>query len=313
MISEKNFEEICKIKLPLILKLSKGKKKYIYGVGTGGNIISKILDEQSIEYIGYIDRNAKKIKEFNNHKVYELSNVEKKDAYIIVSLRGYNSEVVEDIKRHDILESEIYVLAAGEGFNKEDVIYRGCVVGRYTYGYEELMEFYPIANKIGRYCSINSTAKIWNNHSLDCVTTHPFLDHAIYMSWEEYLGRKEFLNKYGKHLENSSYENSPIRDNEPVEIGNDVWIGANAIILPGVHIADGAVIAAGAVVTKDVEPYCIVGGCPAKVIKKRFSDELIRSLLRIKWWNWSEDKIKENIELFYNPYEFVKGQEIFCE
>lgn len=313
MISDEKFEEICLKKLPYILKRAEGKDIYIYGAGIGGGIISKILAERNIEYNGYIDKEAAIINQYNNHKVYALSEIEKNNAYIIVSLRDYNSDAVEEIKRYGILESEIYVLAAGENFNKNDIVYKGCVVGRYTYGYQGLMEFYPIAEKIGRYCSINSTAKIWNNHSLDCVTTHPFLDHAIYMSWDEYLERKKCLNKFGKHLENSTYENSKIRDNKPVEIGNDVWIGANAIILPGVHIADGAVVAAGAVVTKDVEPYCIVGGCPARVIRKRFSDELIDSFLKIKWWNWTEEKIKENMELFYDPYEFVEVQENVCE
>ncbi len=80
-------------------------------------------------------------------------------------------------------------------------------------------------------------------------------------------------------------------------IGSDVWIGTEAMIMPGVKIGDGAVIAARAVVTKDVKPYTIVGGNPAKLIKKRFSDEQIEVLLEIKWWDWDVEKIKKNIEL----------------
>lgn len=79
-------------------------------------------------------------------------------------------------------------------------------------------------------------------------------------------------------------------------IGNDVWIGYEAVILAGVSIGDGAIIGARAVVTKDVPPYTIVGGVPAKPIKKRFSDETISSLLSIQWWNWSKEKISENIK-----------------
>jgi chloramphenicol O-acetyltransferase type B len=79
-------------------------------------------------------------------------------------------------------------------------------------------------------------------------------------------------------------------------IGNDVWIGTEALILPGRHIGDGAVIAARAVVTKDVGPYEIWGGNPARLIKKRFSDEEIEILLQIKWWNWDSEKIKANID-----------------
>lgn len=82
---------------------------------------------------------------------------------------------------------------------------------------------------------------------------------------------------------------------EKVKIGNDVWIGAGANIINGVVVGDGCVIGAGTIVTKDVPPYSVVVGSPGKVIKKRFDDELISMLLEIKWWNWSEEKIKENI------------------
>ena len=114
------------------------------------------------------------------------------------------------------------------------------------------------------------------------------------------------MEKYGTHGNNCENDKSQIRDNRSVEIGNDVWIGANVIILPGVKIGDGAVLAAGAVVTKDVEPYAIVGGVPAKVSRYRFDQEMIEAFLRIKWWEWSVEKIEENIELFYQPEEFYK-------
>jgi virginiamycin A acetyltransferase len=81
-------------------------------------------------------------------------------------------------------------------------------------------------------------------------------------------------------------------------IGNDVWIGNGVIILPGVKIGDGAVVGAGSVVTKDVPSYAIVGGNPAKVIKYRFNQEQIKKLLEIKWWNWNDNKIKENKDSF---------------
>lgn len=89
-------------------------------------------------------------------------------------------------------------------------------------------------------------------------------------------------------------------NHEKLIIGNDVWIGYNAIILSGVKIGDGAIVATGAVVTKDVKPYEIVGGIPAKVIRKRFSDEVIIKLQKMKWWNWSVDKIKRNLIAIQN-------------
>jgi|TARA_R110001592_G_scaffold36389_1_gene122506 acetyltransferase-like isoleucine patch superfamily enzyme len=79
-----------------------------------------------------------------------------------------------------------------------------------------------------------------------------------------------------------------------IHVGNDVWIGATSTIMSGITIGDGAIIGAGAIVTKDVPPYAIVVGNPGKVVKYRFTEEQIESLLKISWWNWDEDKIKDN-------------------
>ncbi|MGF1762536.1 CatB-related O-acetyltransferase [Aliivibrio kagoshimensis] len=89
-----------------------------------------------------------------------------------------------------------------------------------------------------------------------------------------------------------------------VIIGNDVWIGSNVTILPGVNIADGSIVAAGSVVNRDVPPYAIVAGVPAKVIKYRFDSNTINQLLEEKWWNWSDEKIKEKISTMYNESDF---------
>ena len=99
---------------------------------------------------------------------------------------------------------------------------------------------------------------------------------------------------------------SSIQEYEPVSIGNDVWIGARSMILDGVKIGDGAVIAAGSVVTRDVEPYTVVGGVPAKLIKKRFSDEEVDKLIRFAWWNKEIDFLKENSKLMLNPKDFFE-------
>ena len=93
----------------------------------------------------------------------------------------------------------------------------------------------------------------------------------------------------------------------PIIVGNDVWIGKKVIILSGVKIGDGAVIGAGAVVTKDVEPYSIVGGVPARHLKWRFPEHIREQLLEIKWWDWNEEKIKRNKEFFTTDLTKVKN------
>lgn len=108
-------------------------------------------------------------------------------------------------------------------------------------------------------------------------------------------------NPWGFHPEwvkEIEYDESPI-----CHIGNDVWIGTRAVIMDGVNIGDGAIVAAGAVVTKDVPPFAIVGGIPAKVIKYRFSQKMIERLLEIQWWNHSDEEITKAIDLFHteNP------------
>ena len=300
------FRIICEKKIPVEEKNFGGRIIAIWGATEGGNVVKKILEDLGYKHIFFVDKNADKIKNFHGCKVKVPDDLDAAQHYVLVATLAVHESIEELLEKKGFSEKDYLYICDNERYNKEDVIYRGCSVGRYTYGYEELLSEYPIASEIGRFCSINGTARIWNNHSLDAVTTHPILDHRLFFSKKEKEKRKFFIKKYGKHHENADFENSEIRDNRPVEIGNDVWIGANVVILPGVKVGDGAVLAAGAVVTKNVEPYAIVGGVPAKVIKYRFDKDMIDVFLQIKWWEWEVDKIEENIELFYQPEEFCK-------
>ncbi|WP_027399167.1 CatB-related O-acetyltransferase [Anaerovorax odorimutans] len=142
---------------------------------------------------------------------------------------------------------------------------------------------YPINHDkliIGKFCSIACGAKFVftsANHTLKSLSSYPFP-----LFWEEYgLEQKNVTQAW---------------DNKgDIIIGNDVWIGYEAVIMSGVHIGNGAIIGARAVVTKDVEPYTIVGGVPAKPIKKRFHDDIIKKLQSICWWNWDKEKIRKKI------------------
>lgn len=143
---------------------------------------------------------------------------------------------------------------------------------------------YPINNdklKIGKFCSVACGAKfLFNsaNHAMASLSTYPFP-----LFFEEWGLEKKDVAK--------SWDNKG-----DIIIGNDVWIGYEAVILAGVTIGDGAIIGTRAVVTKDVPSYTVVGGVPAKPIRKRFDDKTISDLLEIQWWNWSSEKIAQNME-----------------
>lgn len=140
-------------------------------------------------------------------------------------------------------------------------------------------EFYGDKLIIGKFCAIaEGVTFIMNgaNHCMKGITTYPF---SIFRGgWE----------KVTPTLNDLPFKGDTV-------IGNDVWIGQNVTIMPGVKVGDGVIIATNANVTKDVEPYSIIGGNPARLIRKRFSDEMIDLLLKLKWWNWNDKKIFDNL------------------
>lgn len=134
---------------------------------------------------------------------------------------------------------------------------------------------------IGKFCAIAQGVEfVMNgaNHRMSSVTTYPF--NLMGGGWEKATPRLEDLPLKGDTI-----------------VGNDVWIGQHVTIMPGVHIDDGAIIAAHSVVTKDVQPYCIVGGNPARFIRQRFDDELIAYLLDLKWWDWEPPKLFKYLDV----------------
>lgn len=178
------------------------------------------------------------------------------------------------------------------------------IVGDYTYydDFENVENFEKnvryhfdfIGDKliIGKFCMIASNVTfIMNgaNHLTNSISSYPF---AIFgHDWADAMDGKSYPTK------------------GDTTIGNDVWIGYNSTIMPGINIGDGAIIATNSTITKDVEPYTVVGGNPAQELKKRFSEHEILKLLELKWWNWDIEKITKNLKnLTSNNIEHLRLQ-----
>lgn len=148
-------------------------------------------------------------------------------------------------------------------------------IGDYTYDDGEVSIFY---SEIGKFCSIANRVRINpGNHPQDRVTQH----HMTYR-------RKQF--GLDTRDDEAFFD---WRRSHPCVVGHDVWIGHAAVVLPGVRIGTGAVIGAAAVVTRDVEPYQVVAGVPARPVRKRFPEDVIHRILKSEWWNWSRQELEE--------------------
>lgn len=165
----------------------------------------------------------------------------------------------------------------------EYTIYNDFVNDPCDFEKNNVLYHYPVNGdklKIGKFCSIACGSKFLftsANHALGSLSTYTF--PIFFDEWD--LDAKNIR---------SAWDNKG-----DIVIGNDVWIGYEAVILSGVTIGDGAIIGTRAVVTKDVPPYTIVGGVPAKPIRRRFDDETVEELLRLRWWDWDKEKISRNI------------------
>lgn len=183
----------------------------------------------------------------------------------------------------------------------EPIAQHGYEIGDWSYGTPWVAHWgEPATLKVGRYCSIANDVYIFvgGNHRIDWVTTYPF--SALAFQWPNAEG----------------IPGHPATKGDVV-IGNDVWIGMGATVLSGITIGDGAVIATRSVVTNDVPAYGIVGGNPARLIRHRFSPDVIERLLAIRWWDWPEERVNrflplllsEDIEAFITAAQHASGEE----
>ena len=159
--------------------------------------------------------------------------------------------------------------------------------------YSYLMEFCYLQNvEVGKFANIAAMVRIGpTDHPMERPTMHHFTYRRRLYGFDK-VDDEEFFEQRAARI---------------TRIGNDTWIGHGAIIMPGITVGDGAVIGSGAIVTKDVPPYTVVVGSPAKILRRRFSPELEAKYASIKWWDWSKEKIKENFN------DFLLDAESFAE
>ena len=171
---------------------------------------------------------------------------------------------------------------------------KNSVIGAYSYcGNDTDVE----CARIGKFTSISDHCRIgMGKHTLDCVSTSPIFTQVVNGTQTSWIDK-----------------DCHAAPEEFAIVGNDVWIGSHVLVAGGVTIGDGAVVASGAVVVKDVPPYAIVGGVPAKLIRYRFSPEVIEKLLELQWWNLPDETLKEHIRFFQKEDFSVNDIEDFIK
>lgn len=193
-----------------------------------------------------------------------------KDKKLDLAVKFWLSKFIKDKKKREVYQNKLNVEKSLR-IMMSPIQKLGCKVGEYSYCDKSLYVASP-ETTIGKYCSIAPGCCIGpGNHPTDFLSTSPFF-YLPYLGWCQ------------------KYEYQHVT---PCHIGNDVWIGNGVFVKDGVTVGDGAVLAAGAVVVKDVPPYAIVGGVPAKIIKYRFDEQTIKKLLELKWWDLDIDIVKQ--------------------
>lgn len=166
--------------------------------------------------------------------------------------------------------------------------------GKYSYG--------PLCNhwlvkSVGNFCSFAMGCDVVENHAIEYISTHVFLYYGGYSDtvherkWEDLKGEGAYFDGIKPKGQNYKLER--------ITIGSDVWLGKNVLITNSSNIGNGVIAGAGAVITKDIPDYAVVAGVPARIIRYRYTKEEIEALNRIAWWDWSDEKIRENYEDFY--------------
>lgn len=204
------------------------------------------------------------------------------------------------IKFKNFLLNQNNISVKKQDFHKSNILKGVSLNGDIHLGVNNILKFCEFRGcvNIGNYNTINGPNIVIRSH-INKISIGSFCSIAPDVLIQEYNHPVDRISTFflGKHIFKRGHEKEFISKGS-IEIGNDVWIGAKSIILSGVKIGHGAVIAANSVITKDVPDYAIVGGNPAKLLRYRFDSEIIDLLLKLHWWDWPIDKIKNNYKLF---------------
>ncbi|WP_269530271.1 CatB-related O-acetyltransferase [Asaia astilbis] len=242
----------------------------------------RFMDDGTIS--GYRNQNERFWELVDNNLIFLTKKRDVSAEFNEVIIKGENIKFVGRHVLHGASGPNFYLESQDKDYQPKEFSptkdkYPSKTIGTHTYGDIDLIDSNATNDlNIGKFTSIGPNVKvICGNHNYRFVSNYPF---------------KSIWNDFWKPLDN-------IEDhiyNGVTTIGNDVWIGHSVFIKGGINISDGAVIAAGSIVTKDVPPYAIVGGSPAKVLKYRFEKEQVSKLMEIKWWEWSDEKVNENLD-----------------
>lgn len=281
-------------------QLAKGKREFIlFPFGEWGMLTKKILNEvYGIQETCIIDNYLAKF----NSNIKELSCLNQEQyKQCIILITSDNEDVYKELRdsvRQHADEGRIVDIFKKD-FDKKEFMRPKHVtkVGKYSYG--PLCDHW-LVESVGAFCGFAAGVDVVENHALGYVSTHPFLYYGTTDAHESvYEGYRESP-WYFENVNPKGYADKLKR----VIIGNDVWLGKNVTITNGSNIGNGVIAGAGAVITKDIPDYAVVVGVPARIIRYRYTQEQIDRLNEIRWWDWSDEKIRVFYEDFYEDIDF---------